>query len=100
MKERIFGGVIAAAFLVLWASFGLAAEINIFPILDTTIYEGSTTDLTEDPGGDGSFEDNSCGIGDVMFAGKSNRDFIRRALVIEYFLGKTMLTRRLPTILK
>ena len=58
------------------ASAGAAATVTLQPIADNTIYQGL---LANDP--TGSFEDNSCGGGPDVFAGKALRGFIRRALL-------------------
>jgi hypothetical protein len=52
-----------------------AAEVTLTPIADTTIADGV------DPGSGEDFTDNSSGACDNLFAGNTNDDFARRALI-------------------
>ncbi len=68
--------LLAAMLSLAIASAGAAATVTLQPVADNTIYHGL---LAADP--TGTFQDNSCGAGPHVFAGKALRGFIRRALL-------------------
>jgi hypothetical protein len=71
--------LLAAILVSAGAPAGWAATATLNPVADNTIYEGG---ITADP--TGTFEDNSCGAGPDVFAGKAGqnaRAFLRRALL-------------------
>jgi spore coat protein A len=71
--------LLAAILVSAGAPAGWAATATLSPVADNTIYEGG---ITADP--TGTFEDNSCGAGPDVFAGKAGqnaRAFLRRALL-------------------
>ncbi len=65
---------------VYFAIFAMSAEMSateiLNPVKDNTIYEGQRGGGNPD-----NFEDNSCGAGTNIFAGNTDDDFARRALL-------------------
>jgi len=62
--------------LLLAAVTSSASTVTLQPVADNSLYQAS---FPGDP--TGTFEDNSCGGGPYLFAGRTARSYIRRALV-------------------